>query len=360
MKVVIIGGGIAGLATAIALKKQNVDVVVREKITYEKRPGMAYLIPEKALEDLEIICTQKKAGIERLPIQYFVLKNIDGTLLESSHLGGWNAVKRDEIIQFLTSQLSEKEFQEGTSFSHFLYEENKAIAAVFKDGSIEYGDVFIGADGIHSSVRNSVCKARFYPNEINEIVCLVKNETPIGKVDLFTKYYQKDQGISFGYIPISDREYVWFNQFDTVRYQSLYDSVNGDLKAVCTELLRSFPDDVQYLLSLSDFNVAHLCRNTGLEMLPNYYKENVCLIGDAAHGSISLTSTGVSSAVADVMEFINLFQINSSIKSVFQQFEINRKKEVQKVIDQAILLKDQFLNREGENRKGTYILPLVT
>ena len=44
LKVIIIGGGIAGLAAALALKKNKYQVVVREKKSVYNNSGMAFMI----------------------------------------------------------------------------------------------------------------------------------------------------------------------------------------------------------------------------------------------------------------------------------------------------------------------------
>ena len=44
LKVVIIGGGIAGLAAAMALKRNKNQVVVREKNSIHNNSGMAFML----------------------------------------------------------------------------------------------------------------------------------------------------------------------------------------------------------------------------------------------------------------------------------------------------------------------------
>jgi 2-polyprenyl-6-methoxyphenol hydroxylase-like FAD-dependent oxidoreductase len=44
----------------------------------------------------------------------------------------------------------------GRIFSHFIYENGKAVVAQFSNGEVEYGDIFIGADGSNSAVREAI------------------------------------------------------------------------------------------------------------------------------------------------------------------------------------------------------------
>jgi len=56
-----------------------------------------------------------------------------------------------------------------------LYDNNKATAAVFQNGDIEYGDIFVGSDGANSVVRQSLFgNVPFSKITVKEIVGVVK------------------------------------------------------------------------------------------------------------------------------------------------------------------------------------------
>ena len=173
MRIVIIGGGIAGLAAAIALKRNKNEIVVKEKKFTNNNSGMAFMIHESTVRNINSL-GDIELDVNNHEINNLILKDD----LHTNHvkINGWYAIKRVKLLNFLQSQLTADEYHENCDFSHFQYEGDKAIAAVFKNGSIEYGDLFIGADGINSQVRNSVSEAHFFPNEINEIVCIAKYE----------------------------------------------------------------------------------------------------------------------------------------------------------------------------------------
>ena len=55
LKIVIIGGGIAGLAAAIALKRNKNEVVVKEKTFTQNKSGMAFMIHENTVRNINSI-----------------------------------------------------------------------------------------------------------------------------------------------------------------------------------------------------------------------------------------------------------------------------------------------------------------
>ncbi len=358
MKVVVIGGGIAGLATAIALKRNGNEVTVKEKGSYQTQSGMAFLIRSKALRNLQLLVNNNSIPLQTNRITRFELKNHFGALKNSVSLEDWILLKRNSIVDYLRTSLTDNELHENSEFSHFVYEGNRAVAAVFKNGAIEFGDLFIGADGIRSKVRNSVCATEFYPNEINEVVCLLSTETPQVNTHLFTKYQASDQGLSFGFIPLSETEYVWFNQFDRQLADPVYESCHGDLQMFCLKLLSNFPAEVRRFIEHSDFTKAHLWKNRGLRLLKHYYRENICLIGDAAHGSISLTSAGITSAISDTFNLSDSLNKYEHLEHALLEYEWKSKSEAQKTIDLADTLKKQFL-RGGIINDSSYEVPLM-
>ncbi|NRA12473.1 MAG: FAD-dependent monooxygenase, partial [Crocinitomicaceae bacterium] len=248
------------------------------------------------------------------------------------------------------------EYYDNSDFLHLEYTEGKAIAAVFKDGSIEYGDLFIGADGINSQVRNLVCEAHFFPNEINELVCIAKHKDENIHDSTFRKYLSIKKGMAFGFIPISNNEHVWFLQFDNRLYGSLFQKSREIENALSSQLLSEFPKEVRKLIESSVLKKGHLWKNQELKLLASYYKANVCLIGDAAHGSISLTSSGVSSGVSSAIKLAEVLNSSESLQSALNKYEKVRKKENAQTIEYAQKLKFQF--NSPPDSIDNYYLPL--
>ncbi len=351
MKIVIIGGGIAGLAAAIALKRNKNEIVVKEKKFTNNNSGMAFMIHESTVRNINSL-VDIELNVNKYGINNLILRDD----LRTNHIkiNGWYAIKRVKLLNFLRSQLTTDEYHENYDFSHFQYEGDKAIAAVFKNGSIEYGDLFIGADGINSQVRNSVSEAHFFPNEINEIVCVAKYDDINDRT--FRKYLSIKKGMSFGFIPVSNNEQVWFLQFDSGLYGSIFEKSRKIEKALSPQLLSEFPKEIRNLIENSDLKKSHLWKNQELKLLNSYHKANVCLIGDAAHGSISLTSSGVSSGICSAIELAEVLNSSEYLYSALSEFEEIRKKKNSRTIEYARILKLQF--NSPPNCLGNYHLPL--
>lgn len=339
MRIVIIGGGIAGLAASIALKRNNNEIVVKEKKITHNNSGMAFMIHESTLLKINSL-VNKELDLRNHEINNLIL--IDHLHSNNVKINGWYAIKRVKLLNFLQSQLTTDEYHENYDFSHFQYEGDKAVAAVFKNGSVEYGDLFIGADGINSQVRNFVSEAHFFPNEINEIVCVANYEDENINDNAFRKYVSIKKGMSFGFMPISKNEQVWFLQFDLGLYGSMFGKSRKIEKALSPQLLSEFPKEIKNIIENSDLKKSYLWKSKELKLLNSYYRDNVCLIGDAAHGSIPLTSSGVSAGISSAIELTEAINSSQYLYSALRKYEEIRKKKNARTIEYAQILKLQF------------------
>jgi len=238
MKVVIIGSGLAGLVTGIMLQNNGIAISISEKEPNLPRKGHAFLLHPNAMDVLTTIA--KYHPDLEIPGQFIdkiVMKRPDQTLLVYSELESWICMKRVDIIRYLNSFFEENEIKFNRVFSHFIYQNEIAIAAVFENGEIEYGDVFIGADGAKSKVRNSLFgETKYSTNLVREVVGVVNNPKYIANLpDTFTKYISAEKSIAIGMIPCSATELVWFMQFDVKLLKEKEENPQV-LKELCTEL----------------------------------------------------------------------------------------------------------------------------
>ena len=357
MKVVIIGGGIAGMATAILLRKKGIDFSLNEREESLPKFGHAFLIHPDAMEILDVI-SEVNPDIE-LPgkiIDRIVMKRPDNSIVQISELDSWICIQRLRIIEFLTSFLGVEQIKFDRQFSHFIYDGDKATAAVFTNGEIEYGDVFIGADGAHSLVRNSLFgEVEFSRVEVKEIVGVVENPQLISKfANTFTKYMSDSIGLAVGLIPCSEEKMVWFMQYD-INLEQGNVKLPEELKNHCTKLLANFPAEVQEVISSNDFSNNYIWRSTDFDLLPSFHKNNVVLIGDAAHVAMPFTSAGTTNALLDAYKITEVLGSGEILADAFADYYQVRASIVGKQIQLGREIKYNFLHQSSEEVK----LPLI-
>jgi 2-polyprenyl-6-methoxyphenol hydroxylase-like FAD-dependent oxidoreductase/predicted DsbA family dithiol-disulfide isomerase len=360
MKVVILGGGIAGLTAAILLKRKNWEVVVNEKVKGIVSRGHAFLMNAEGLTVLKELTGDLPFDLNKKKIKVFSLKRPNGKELIKIQLDPWFCIKRIDLMSFLYSLFPKEDMRYGRQFSHFMYENNMAVAAVFTNGEIEYGDLFIGADGSNSAVRQSIFgETEFTPTEVKEIVGVSKKSIPmLDDITIFQKIQDGEKGLSFGYIPTFNDESVWFMQYNAKFVENNQADVK-DIKSFCYSMLSSFPKEVTEVLDANNFENTYIWNTRDFDILPSFSKDNVVLIGDAAHLSLPFTSAGTTNAILDAKILVESLQKQHDFDMAFQKFYDLRAQSIKEHIEQGREVKELFLYPTKHSERD-FLLPLIS
>ena len=361
MKVVIIGGGIAGLTLGILLRRKNIDVVVNEKSIGIEGRGHAFLMSNDGYSILKDFFPETKVPLLSKKVNQFNLKKIDSEELIKIQLNDWYCMKRSSLISFFYSLLDSNTLKQGRVFSHFIFENEKAVAAVFENGDVEYGDIFIGADGSNSKVRDTLFgKVNFSNIDVKEIVGIYSRSSIANQqAAVFQKYQSKEKGLAFGFIPVSADEVVWFMQYDATFSDGQEESSPAQLSLFCKEMLKNFPSEVAEILDANDFSKTYIWNTRDFDVLPTFHKNNIALIGDAAHLALPFTSAGTTNAILDANALASLFEQFDDSENIFTTFYNERSINLASHIEQGRELKKLFLNPKLYSERG-YIVPLVS
>lgn len=155
MKALVIGGGIAGPVTALALQKAGIESVVFEAYdtTAHGVGGMLSVAPN-GLAALRIVGLASDFGE---PLRHMVMADAKDRTLGRITGDLSRVVTRAELYQRLhdlaVSQKIKVEY--GKRLVDVQCREG-GVPATFSDGTSESGDVLIGADGIRSTVRTII------------------------------------------------------------------------------------------------------------------------------------------------------------------------------------------------------------
>jgi 2-polyprenyl-6-methoxyphenol hydroxylase-like FAD-dependent oxidoreductase/predicted DsbA family dithiol-disulfide isomerase len=350
MKAVIIGGGIAGLSMGIFLEKKKIEVVICERSEGLNVKGHAFLIHKDGIGPLKDLNEKSRILLPARKVDEFVLRRPDDSEVKDQRLSQWYCIKRADLLGFQRSLVNATHIKEGRKFINFVFHEGKAIAAVFDNGDIEYGDIFIAADGGNSKVRNLLFKdVKYTPVQVKEIVGIATNSEIARKhPNVFSKFQDKNNGRAFGFIPTSDSELVWFMQYDPT-----ISDVTGDtpeaLRAFCFRFMYDFPEVVQEILRSNDFSTSYIWETKDFDMLPAFHKSNVVLIGDAAHQMLPFTSAGTTNAILDARTLADCLGESTDYETAFNNYYQKRIQDLAEHLKKGRELKKQFLEPALQN-----------
>ncbi len=162
LKVIVVGGGIGGLAAAIALRRVGADVEVYEQTAELREVGAGIQISPNASRlllraglgaQLEHYCTR--------PLSIVMRRWRDGSVLsqqplaeasEASFGAPYYHIYRPDLLALLAEAVPD----EAVRMDHRCVEvvqDGEGVEARFANGTRARGDLLVGADGIHSAVR---------------------------------------------------------------------------------------------------------------------------------------------------------------------------------------------------------------
>ena len=343
MKIVIIGGGIAGMTMGIFLQKKGIGVTIAERQPDMNEKGHAFLMHDDALSILREL-GDGKTDLPGQSIARFCLRRPNGAEVKNVELDSWRCMKRCELINFLRGLLQPGTIVLGRVFSHFIRKDGVAVAAVFTNGDVEYGDIFIGADGGNSKVREALFgKIALTPVAVKEIVGIFQNrEIASRHINTFLKFQEIDRGLAFGMIPTSENEFVWFMQYDP-GIGDVREDKPEKIKAFCNRMLRGFPDITGEILRSTDFSKTYIWSTRDFDLLPAFHRQNVVLLGDAAHLTLPFTSAGTTNAIVGAKTLLQCLEDTENYEAAFRDYYRQRSPVIEKHILLGRQLKKIFL-----------------
>ena len=347
MKIVIIGGGIAGKTIGIFLQKKGIEVTIAERQPEVHEQGHAFLMHDDALSILREL-NDGNPDLPGLPIGRFRLQRPTGYEVKNVELDAWRCMKRCDLINFLRGLLQPDTIVRGRDFSHFIRKDGKVVAAVFANGDVEYGDIFIGADGGNSRVREALFgKVALTPVSVKEIVGIAHNRDIAGRItDTFLKFQELDRGLAFGMIPTGEHEYVWFMQYDP-SIGDVREDKPEKIRAFCTRMLRGFPGITGEVIESTDFTKTYIWSTKDFDLLPAFHRQNVVLLGDAAHLTLPFTSAGTTNAIVGSKTLLQSLEDTDNYEAAFRDYYRQRGPVIEKHILLGRQLKKVFLFPSG-------------
>jgi salicylate hydroxylase len=163
-RVVIIGGGIGGLAAALALERRGAEVMVYEQSPVHSEIGAGLNLTPNAVKAFRALGIEDKIEDIGSGSEFLIIRSWkSGRLISRVRRGDFRkkfgapnlTVHRADLLDVLRGSLKTTDIRLGMRCIAVEPGARNA-AARFADGSAIEADVVVGADGIHSMVRNSL------------------------------------------------------------------------------------------------------------------------------------------------------------------------------------------------------------
>lgn len=345
MKAVVVGGGVAGPATAMALQRVGIEAVVleaRDRAATQEE-GSYLTIAPNGLDALAAIGCLDLVRDLGFPSRRNIMLGATGRLLGSITLGtpladGTPALtmKRPHLTHALMDEATRRgiEVRYAAKVASVGTEGTTAVA-VLEDGSTVDGDLLVGASGVHSAVRTAVdpgAPAARYVGLTN--FGGITRQTPLAE-DLPGDGWQFTFGrhafVGLHRTPADD--VVWFVNVPEpeINRERRTATTHDQWQTLLAALVADDAGPARALIESGELELAG--DNTyDLGHVATWHRGRLVLVGDAAHAPSPSSGQGVSLAMEDAVVLAGCLADTSDVTPGFERFVTARRKRVEKVV----------------------------
>ena len=163
IKAVIVGAGIGGLALAKAFEKIGMDYTVLEQSSQISSVGTGITVWSNGIHCLKNLGLEDQFKEKAFPIHGSIIQNQKGRILAvldfsnfEKHFGvSTMMIHRADLIHMLVQSIPKEKIVLNGKV-HSFKEDSKGVTVKLVSGEEIKGNILIGADGIHSTVRKGL------------------------------------------------------------------------------------------------------------------------------------------------------------------------------------------------------------
>ncbi|MEQ1299452.1 FAD-dependent urate hydroxylase HpxO [Acinetobacter soli] len=358
MEITIIGAGMAGLTTGIALKKFGHQVTIYEQAEQILPVGAAISLWSNGVKCLNYLGLTEQ--VEKLGGKMDNLAYIDGLtgdvmtqfslypLIEEVGQRPY-PVSRAELQNMLMDEFGREDIHLAKKMISFV-EEGERVKIQFADGSEIESDLLVGADSTHSITRAYVLGEqveRRYAGYVNWN----------GLVDVSDDYAAADQWTTFvgegkrvSLMPVANNRFYFF--FDVPLAVGL-ENDRSQYKALFKQYFKGWCEPVQKLIDAVDVQKTNRVEIHDIEPFANFYKGRVVIVGDAAHSTTPDIGQGGCQAMEDAIYLARSLQINTlGLQDSLRRYQNKRNERANELVLRArkrcdvTHMKDEAVTRE--------------
>lgn len=337
MKVIIAGGGIGGVITALCLNNKGIkDVSIYERASRITEIGAGIQISPNAAkvlhalglaapleaasfrpEAIEMRLGRSNTDICRIPIKDEFLQR---------HAAPYYHIHRADLIDILVNALTPTA-REAIHLNHEVVDYKTSASGVevtFKNGKTERADVLIGADGIHSAIREAMLGSdtpRFTGNVAWRLAAPATPE--------LHQLIPKTACIWAG--PGKHAATYWVRGGDWVNFvgvveQDHWNDEGWTLQGSREELIADFGDWSKPIRAIIDIaDDIHKWALFDREPLSQWIEGRAALLGDACHPMLPFMAQGAAMAIEDAWVLSESLAAIDPVEKALLRYEERRR-----------------------------------
>ncbi len=336
LKIGIIGGGIGGLTTAIALQRAGYQVTVFETLPEIRTLGSGIVLAANAIKALEQIGIAPQIIAAGKALRWATILDHKGNPISETDTFALSekytttnfAIHRADLQRILIGELQANTLQLDKKCTDIQAADGRVYLS-FADKSEYEFDAVIASDGTRSFTRRRIFD-EIEPKYAGYGCWRATINVPAALADKYdwTRFSEtwSTKG-RFGIVPLLDNRIYWYACLNAPTAQSLK-------QFTVTDLLRQFLNHHAPIPDIIEATPPEALIYRGINDLPpleTWTKDHILLLGDAAHATTPNLGQGACQAIEDALVLRNCLQKENTVQKAFFLFETRRRDRTEKV-----------------------------
>ena len=332
-RALVVGSGVAGVTAAHALLQIDWDVTV-----FEKAPDVRKLyvgsgihlwnntmraVKMLEMDDRVAAVSGRGAVVENM--KFFtpkgrLLANVKTGELGRKIGGDCVGVNRAELLPALAEALPPGTIEPNSELASYEHD-GSSVTIRLADGREERGDVLVGADGLHSTVRRLMLGGLEPPRYSGYTIwqgMITKASTELAPLGDFPLVY--GPGLRFCYYRVDDDRLYWF----AVANAEEGGTDGPGVRAKLEEMFKGWMYPVGAIIETTDEEVIHRRDLYDRDPITTWGDGRVTLIGDAAHPMTFDIGQGAGQGIEDAVVLKRCLAQTDDVAAALRSYEKQR------------------------------------
>ena len=341
MEIAIIGAGMGGLTTGIALKKFGHRVTIYEQTEQILPVGAAISLWSNGVKCLNYLgLTEQVAKLGGQMNDLAYIDGLNGEVMTQFSLAPLieevgqrpYPVSRAELQNMLMDAFGRQDIQLGKRMVS-IEDKGQHVEIGFQDGSTVSAALLIGADGTHSMTRQYVLGKqveRRYAGYVNWNG-LVEISEDLAPAQQWTTFVGEGKRASL--MPVAEHRFYFF--FDVPLSAGL-ENQRSEYKTLLKQYFSGWCSQVQCLIDSIDEQKTNRVEIHDIEPFNQFYKGRVVILGDAAHSTTPDIGQGGCQAMEDAVYLARALQINTlGLEDALKRYQNKRNERANELLLRA-------------------------
>lgn len=341
MEIAIIGAGMGGLTTGIALKKFGHRVTIYEQAEQILPVGAAISLWSNGVKCLNYLgLTEQVAKLGGQMNDLAYIDGLNGEVMTQFSLAPLieevgqrpYPVSRAELQNMLMDAFGRQDIQLGKKMVS-IEDKGQHVEIGFQDGSTVSAALLIGADGTHSMTRQYVLGKqveRRYAGYVNWNG-LVEISEDLAPAQQWTTFVGEGKRASL--MPVAEHRFYFF--FDVPLSAGL-ENQRSEYKPLLKQYFSGWCPQVQRLIDSIDEQKTNRVEIHDIEPFTQFYKGRVVILGDAAHSTTPDIGQGGCQAMEDAVYLARALQINTlGLEDALKRYQNKRNERANELLLRA-------------------------